>query len=974
MKKQLFALLFLLIGYHSALAQCTADAGPSQTITCLAPSVVLEGSSNIPGATYSWSGPGGFTSNLKQPTVVNPGPYSLTITDPSNGCTATATVAIFINTTQPGASATGGTLTCTNLQVVLSGSSPMSGVIFNWVGPGGFNSTEQNPVVTVPGVYTLLVTNPANGCISTADAVVTQDITSPAVWIEPVNQLCEYEGTIFITNPNPNYSYEWSTGDTASVISDLPAGPYCVTVTNNQNGCIAVACTTYTPLLLPIVSDSRTNPYCASKNGSITLVPVPQTANHSYQWSGPGNFSANTSSISGLDSGRYVVTITNLENGCTGVQSYQLIRNYLPFSNYWINDVVCDGTLIIETADSGYVFDWGSGTTTGNTTTTNLPLAPGMYTVSFTDSNGCVGDKTITVPLNSPPCTFIQGQVSVDVNGNCLYDPNSPALPFWFLKAEDTSGVYYARSNASGNFVIRVIPGDYTVSLVSNNPNAVICQNDLPVTLAQSGDTETADFLVQISNPDCPQLSIDLTVPVLRRCFSNNYYHVQYCNNGPAEVSGAYVTLQLDPLLTPLQAYIPYTTLANNVLRFELGTVPAGFCGNFWVRMQVSCDAVLGQIHCSEARIYPDSICDPVNPLWSGAQVEVNSECLGDSLHFILKNTGTGDMSEELEYIVIEDGIMLRSGMAPALPAGGEMTVKVPANGATWRVEAQQEAFSPRPDQPVLSVEGCSSTGSFSTGFVSQFSLGDESPWTDINCTANVGSYDPNDKQGFPIGYGPSHYVRPGTELEYLIRFQNTGTDTAFTVVIRDTLAAELDPLTVRPGASSHDYRFELAGAGILIFDFQNILLPDSNVNEPASHGFVQFRISPRANVPLETNILNRAAIYFDFNDPIITNTTQHRIGENFLTVGLWQPQRPEYAVQVAPHPLAEASWITIPGAPETGDYRLRVFDLAGRSVREMAADAPQFLLRKDALPAGMYLFRVECDGVLVGSGKLAVQ
>ncbi|MCB0556652.1 MAG: hypothetical protein KDD02_24110, partial [Phaeodactylibacter sp.] len=63
-----------------------------------------------------------------------------------------------------------------------------------------------------------------------------------------------------------------------------------------------------------------------------------------------------------------------------------------------------------------------------------------------------------------------------------------------------------------------------------------------------------------------------------------------------------------------------------------------------------------------------------------------------------------------------------------------------------------------------------------------------------------------NDKQGFPRGYGDEHYIYPGTDLEYLVRFQNTGNDTAFLVVIRDTLSEFLDIATVRPGAASHPY------------------------------------------------------------------------------------------------------------------------------------------------------------------------
>lgn len=385
--------------------------------------------------------------------------------------------------------------------------------------------------------------------------------------------------------------------------------------------------------------------------------------------------------------------------------------------------------------------------------------------------------------------------------------------------------------------------------------------------------------MAQLPNPDCPALSVNIGASALRRCFDNNYYYVHYTNNSPAESPDAHLTLQLDPFMSIVAAQKPYTSLGNNLFRFDLNTIPPNGSGTFWVRVAVSCSVVLGQTHCTEAHIYPDTLCPPANPGWSGAIVNVSAQCAGDSLHFILKNTGTGAMSQLLDYIVIEDGIMTIQGSAPALLPGETMVVGVPANGATWRIEAAQEPLAPISVEPVLSVEGCTTNGSFSTGFINLFPLGDNAPWLDEHCAPNIGSYDPNDKQGLPSGYGPGHYIRPGVELEYQIRFQNTGTDTAFNVVIRDTLSGWLDPLSIRPGASSHPYNFQLAGQGTLIFDFQHILLPDSNVNESGSHGFVQFRVRPRSDTPLETDILNNAAIYFDFNDPVITNTTAHRIG-----------------------------------------------------------------------------------------------
>ena len=131
-----------------------------------------------------------------------------------------------------------------------------------------------------------------------------------------------------------------------------------------------------------------------------------------------------------------------------------------------------------------------------------------------------------------------------------------------------------------------------------------------------------------------------------------------------------------------------------------------------------------------------------------------------------------------------------------------------------------------------------------------------------------TGSYDPNDKLVRPEGM---YHFANDSILDYTIRFQNTGTDTAFTVVVVDTLSADLDVSTFRAGASSHPYTYTLNGGGLLTFTFANILLPDSNVNEAASHGLVKFTIKPHAPVEMGHAFVNRAYIYFDFNEPIIT-------------------------------------------------------------------------------------------------------
>ena len=139
-------------------------------------------------------------------------------------------------------------------------------------------------------------------------------------------------------------------------------------------------------------------------------------------------------------------------------------------------------------------------------------------------------------------------------------------------------------------------------------------------------------------------------------------------------------------------------------------------------------------------------------------------------------------------------------------------------------------------------------------------------------------SFDPNDKQVTPAGVGEANYTLMNEELIYTIRFQNTGNDTAFTVVVRDTLATNLDWSTFRPITSSHAMQVQRNGNGLINFTFNNINLPDSTTNEAASHGFIMYAVRPQTNLPDATNISNTAYIYFDQNEPVITNSTQNML------------------------------------------------------------------------------------------------
>ncbi len=598
----------------------------------------------------------------------------------------------------------------------------------------------------------------------------------------------------------------------------------------------------------------------------------------------------------------------------------------------------------------------------------------GTYTVTVTNANGCTAVSTIEVNLaGNGPCGYISGKVARDESANCVLDVGEPGLGGWLVRAESAPGTFYGVSNTQGDYWIGVPTGDYSV--VTLPPNALweTCLPSPSVTVNMPDDTiEGIDLPVKPVYL-CPSLSVSIISGLLRRCMMGTYY-VDYCNQGTTDGTDVFVLVTLDPFMTPFFSSLPYVDLGGGVFRFEIGDLEAGACDYFVLNVQVSCDAVLGQTHCTEAHIFPDGNCIPSSSSWSGASLRLTGQCSSDSLRFTIKNVGTGDMPASSDYIVVEDAVMLMR--APfQLPAGDSAIVTLPANGSTWRVEVEQEPFHPGLSAPALSIEACSGTASFSTGFVTQFPNDEQDPWVDIDCKQNVGAFDPNDKQGFPNGYGAEHYIRPGTELEYTIRFQNTGTDTAFTVRIADTLSSWLDAGTIRPGPGSHPYRFNLTGPGYAEFLFENIMLPDSNVNQEGSNGFVKFSIYPRADAPLETLIENNAAIYFDFNEPVITNTTRHRLGENFLmTVGAWQPKHPEYQVSVSPNPFSETARLEVKGLSSSQPVHLQVFDLQGNILHDKTAPGPVLDLKKGSLPTGMYLFRLDQKGVLIGSGKLVVR
>ena len=559
----------------------------------------------------------------------------------------------------------------------------------------------------------------------------------------------------------------------------------------------------------------------------------------------------------------------------------------------------------------------------------------------------------------------VQGKVFYDTLENCTYDLGEQGMSGWkvLINGVITGEEYEVFTDSNGIYKRIMFGSDTVVTVTLASPiNLGSCSNTFTLN-AIPGVTTIQDIAVQLQQ-ECPVMTVDLSSPILRRCFSNNVYHVKACNLSGLLVQDARVEVTLDDFMDFGSSSIPATPLGNNVYAFDLDDLDPAECTTFSILFTLRCEAELGATHCSEAHVFPDTLCD-----WTGSSLRVSGNCDGDSVRFSLRNTGSA-MMQGVEFVVVEDVIMRQSGNA-LLGQGETRNFSLPANGSTWRLQTSQVPGHPWGELVAAAVEGCG--GLNTPGLVTQFALKSGNPFVSLDCQQNVGSYDPNDKSAVPQGYGNEHLIEANTGLDYLIRFQNTGTDTAFTVVVLDTLSEKLNPASVRPGAASHAYDFALLDDHVLRFTFSNILLPDSNINEAASHGFIKFRIEQQPDLPDGTRIENRAAIYFDFNDPVITNTTFHTIGDHFIVVST--DEAPDSGLLRAyPNPASDAVFFDLKKETDAGRFTLS--NSLGQIVWAENFAGKQVRFDRKNLPAGIYHFQITSSSgrALIATGKVALR
>lgn len=562
----------------------------------------------------------------------------------------------------------------------------------------------------------------------------------------------------------------------------------------------------------------------------------------------------------------------------------------------------------------------------------------------------------------------IVGKTALDTDLDCLPDAVQIGISGLIVKATDSNGdEHYAGTNQFGNYRVPVLPaGSVDVELFSPLPLWEICNPDTTVTLASTYSEVRLDFAV---NPvaDCPLLSLDLSTTILRPCDTSDWV-VKYCNLGEQPAEDAYVQFFANGPMNFAGASLPFLLIGDTVT-VQVGDIAAGQCGSFHAFYEPPCDNnIVGERICLYAHIFPDTLCLPVSPLWSGAQIAADATCNGDSALFTLRNAGLSPTSEPLDYVIIDDMVIMREGQIPAgFNPGATMHEAVYTEGSSVRIISEQEAGHPLAEPPSLAVENCN--GITSPSLMLEFRNETGNFFTGIECREIVAAFDPNEKLSFPRGYANEHFIEPNTRLDYQLNFQNTGNAPALQIVLRDTLSPLLEPATLRMGVSSHPYTWEIDGPGILTVRFNNIMLPDSSTDEAGSHGFVHFNIAQKPDNPNGSVIQNRAGIYFDINPVVLTNTVFHTVGLELPVLTSGSEPGVGNTIMVYPNPASGSLFI-----PFAGDAQVNMFDLLGRMVLTSAGKSPGLLVHRNNLAGGVYLLEVRTASGKVYTGKVVWQ
>ena len=563
------------------------------------------------GTSWSWTGPNGFSSLLQNPSILNisaasVGTYTVTVTNAA-GCTSTATVNVSLNTAPVAVASNNGPV-CEGGSVTLNAA---GGVSYNWTGPNGFSSTQQNPVINNvsladAGSYTVVVTNAA-GCVATASTNL-QVNTLPVITLTNNGPICAGSMLNLSTNGTGTYSWTGPNGFTSILqnpsignVSTAAAGLYSLTITN-ASGCSVTVQTNVVINTGITAQASSNNPLCAGSTLNLS-----SSAGVSHFWTGPNGFSSlqqNPSILNATNaaSGIYTVTITSA-SGCTSTATTNVLVSNTPIAYAAANSPVCAGTSLSLSASGGTSYSWtgpnGFISQQQNPVIPNVSvLAEGTYTVTVSNANGCTSVTTTDVTVIPNPTIATQPASQNVCTGNSVT---------FSVSANNATGYQWRKNGINipgANSSMYTIP---VVSLSDGGNYSVLVSNSCANVLSGNAALTVAPSVVILSQPSsqtiCSGSSVTFSVA------TNNATVYQWKKNGN-DIPGA------------------------NGSSYTIASIVPGDAGNYSVLAVNSCSDATSSSAVLVVNTIPTIATQPVN----------QSVCTGNSVTFsvVASSNATG--------------------------------------------------------------------------------------------------------------------------------------------------------------------------------------------------------------------------------------------------------------------------------------------------------------------------------------------
>lgn len=768
------------------------------------------------------------------------------------------------------------------------------------------------------GDYYFIVQDIVNACFDTTafTLVDPQPLVSTGMTNQHVTCFGGIDGSAsaFASGGTPPYSYIWSNGSTTSFTPGLPAGSHFFIVTDS-NGCQTSPFTVFVNQPQPIIINSSSSPSaCGSCTGVITTNVSGGIPPYNYNWSPSLPPMPQHSSVC---PGMYQVVVIDA-NGCLQAESVNVASGggmVVTATSTGSSCSPCNGTISVNQSggtapyqysiDNGLSFQ-GSPNFSG--------VCPGNYAIVVQDAAGCQGMYTLSLGSNGISGLIVSDSIQ-HASGSNTQDG------FIDLTLSGASGPFtFSWSNgATSEDVYSLNPGNYSVT-ISNA--AGDCEVFYFSVNNANGNGFITGHIYQDNNQNCVYDLGDTPI--------SNYFVV--ASDGTNTIWGYTNASGYYSILVPAGNYTvdPFNATYLN-----------SACSNTYA-VNVTGNATLSNLNFYYAIPPVYDVCVSV---WSQGIVPG----FNGSYYINLNNPGTLTASGTVCLALPAPLNFVNS--VPSGSISGDTICMPYSNLAPGASLTMIVNFYTPPTLPLGSLLTAWLDASISGG-------------TDVNPSCNTqfytrvatGSYDPNDKSVSPAGENQSGEITVDQdEFTYLIRFQNTGTGPAVNIIITDTLTPLLDMTTFEMLNASHAYDVELLSGNILRWKFNNIMLPDSGSNEPASHGHVQFRIKTLATPVVGQVIENIANIYFDFNEPVITNAASN-LYIGYLSNG---EELAESTLQVYPNPAGE--WIRLQ-LPESSISTYALYDVSGRLITSSSAQGA-VVISTSMLENGMYFIRSSNNG-----------